>query len=143
MKMVLSRRRSRGGAGREGSVAIEFAILGPVLVLMLMGMALYGGWFWLAQSVQSLATESARSAVAGLDDDERRALAQEFAAAETIRAYGLDVERLDIAVETGSEAIRVRVSYDVADHPIMALSALIPAPPTVIERSAVVRTGGF
>lgn len=128
---------------RRGSVAVEFALVGPLLILMLMGMALYGGWFWLAQSVQSLATEGARAAVAGLDPAERQTLAEAFIAAEAQGVYGLAADDLQIAVEADGDEIRVRVILDATGHPIMTLGALIPAPPDRIERSAVVRMGGF
>jgi Flp pilus assembly protein TadG len=128
---------------RAGSVAVEFALVGPLLILILMGMALYGGWFWLAQGVQSLATEAARAAVAGIDPVERRALAEAFVTQEARDTYGFDADRLEVEVDAGGDAIRVEVALDTADHPIMALAALIPAPPERIERSAVVRMGGF
>jgi len=118
-------------------------MVGPLLILMLMGMALYGGWFWLAQGVQSLATEAARAAVAGIDPTERRALAETFVAQEARETYGFDADRLTVEVDAEGDAIRVEVALDTADHPIMALAALIPAPPERIERSAVVRMGGF
>lgn len=128
---------------RQGSVAVEFALVGPLLILMLMGMALYGGWFWLAQSVQSLATEGARAAVAGLDPGERQALAQAFITTEARGVYGFAAEDLEVAVETEDDEIRVRVALDASEHPVMTLRALMPAPPTRIERAAVVRMGGF
>ncbi len=124
-------------------MAVEFALVGPLLILMLMGMALYGGWFWLAQGVQSLATESARAAVAGLDPTERQALAEAFILAEGPSTYGFDPDLLDVEVDAQADAIRVTVALKASDHPIMALAALIPAPPAEIERSAVVRMGGF
>lgn len=133
----------RSWARRKGSVAVEFALVGPLLILMLMGMALYGGWFWLAQSVQSLATEGARAAVAGLDPAERQALAESLIAAEAQAVYGLAPEDLDVTVDAHAEEIRVRVVLDATGHPIMTLGALIPAPPGRIDRAAVVRMGGF
>lgn len=122
---------------------MEFALVGPLLILMLMGMALYGGWFWLAQNVQSLATEGARAAVAGLDPAERQTLALGFIATEAQGVYGFAAEDLEVAVEAEASEIRVRVVLDATEHPIMTLGALIPSPPTRIERTAVVRMGGF
>ncbi len=128
---------------RAGSAALEFALVGPLLILLLMGMVVYGGWFWLAQSVQSVAAESARAAVGGLDDAERQSLAQAFFDHSLIDNAALEPRHATVRVVTDADAIRVRVLYDVSDHPIMAMTALLPAPPTIIERSAVVRIGGY
>jgi Flp pilus assembly protein TadG len=75
---------------RQGSAAIEFALVGPMLVMLLTGMVVYGGWFWLAQSVQSLATESARAAMGGIDNTERRQLAMAYVVREAAQGSGLN-----------------------------------------------------
>lgn len=135
----LVRRRRR----REGSAAIEFALVGPLLVILLAGMVVYGGWFWLAQSVQSLATESARAAIGGLDDAERQQLAKAFVAQAAAEGSGLDPALIATTITSDADAVRVTVVYDAHAHPILALAGLLPKPPALIERSAVVRTGGY
>jgi hypothetical protein len=143
MKMIWAVFVEAKGRRRTGSAAIEFALTGPLLILMLMAMLLYGGWFWLAQGVQSLATEAARAAVAGLDPAEREALALGYVGETAEPVYGFASADIGVEVEAEAERIRVRVAYDATDHPIMTLAALLPAPPRLIERSAVVRMGGF
>ncbi|MDZ4363780.1 TadE/TadG family type IV pilus assembly protein [Brevundimonas sp.] len=121
---------------------MEFALVGPLLVLLLMGLVVYGGWFWLAQSVQHLASEGARAAVAGMDDDERGDLAR--AAVSGVVVSGSGFQPADLTVSVGGEdgTVRVDVTYDAADHPLMALSGIVPSPPRRITRSAIVRIGG-
>ena len=128
---------------REGSAAIEFALLGPILVMLLAAMVVYGGWFWLAQSVQTLATESARAALGGLDDAERRQLATAFVTREAARGSGLDPALITTTVTSDAEAVRVRIAYDAHAHPILLLAGPLPKPPTLIQRGAGVRTGGY
>ena len=130
-------------AKRQGSAAVEFALVGPLLVMLLTGMVVYGGWFWLAQSVQSLATESARAAVGGIDDAERRQLAMAFVAREAARGSGLAPALLTTTVTSDADAVRVKIVYDAHAHPILILAGPLPKPPTMIERSAVVRIGGY
>lgn len=72
-----------------------------------MGMVVYGGWFWLAQSVQSLASESARAAIGGLDAAERASLDRGFVAASD-GGSALDLTRTAVVLESDAEAIRVR-----------------------------------
>lgn len=137
--MAVVRNRDR----RAGSAALEFAIVGPLLILILMGMVVYGGWFWLAQSVQSVASETARAAVGGLDDAERQSMAEDFFQDVIATTTGLDPTKATVAVVTDADAIRVRVTYDASDHAVMAMADLIPSPSTLIERQAVVRVGGY
>lgn len=44
---------------------MEFALVGPILIAILLAAVVYGGWFLMAQSVQSLASEAARAAIGG------------------------------------------------------------------------------
>lgn len=128
---------------RDGAAAVEFALVGPLLILLMVGMVVYGGWFWLAHGVQSLASEAARAAIGGLDAGERLALAQDHVAARAADMTGMADADLAVTVETTADAIRVVVAYDASGHPLLALSGLTPAPPMTIRRTAVIRTGGW
>ncbi|WP_421730655.1 TadE/TadG family type IV pilus assembly protein [Brevundimonas sp.] len=128
---------------RRGSAAVEFAFVGPMLILLLMGMVVYGGWFWLAQSVQSLASDSARAAMGGLDGTERRALATAFVADQARVGAGLDPTLIAVTVDSDAKAIRVSLAYDAHAHPILMLAGPLPKPPSLIRRTAVVRVGGY
>ena len=134
---------ARRSKRRPGSAAIEFALLGPLLIVMLMSMVVYGGWMWLAQGVQTLATESARAAVGGLDAAERIRLAKAFVDAEAEGGSGLTRDHMTVSVESDAEVIRVHIAFDASDHPLMMMAVLMPPPPATIRRTAVVRTGGF
>lgn len=126
----------------RGAVAVEFALVGPLFVILLIGMVVYGGWFWMAQGVQHLAAEGARAAVAGLDAAERERLAR-VAVDQSAGATILDPDHLAVAVTDSSREIRVVVSYDASDEPILALAGLVPAPPATIRRAASVQVGGY
>src|SRR5690606_40197902 len=67
---IMRHERRIGMAKRQGAAAVEFAIVGPVFFLLLAGMIVYGGWFWMAHSVQAAVSEGARAAIAGLDRSE-------------------------------------------------------------------------
>ena len=128
---------------RRGVAAVEFAIIAPLLILLLAGMVVWGGWLWLAHGVQSLAAESARAALGGLDAGERSDLARMFVQGRAEAAIGLPADRAAVFVDSDASAIVVRIRYDVSGHPVLLLASLAPAPPMIIERSAVVRTGGY
>ncbi|MBD3832973.1 MAG: pilus assembly protein [Brevundimonas sp.] len=133
---------SRFRRDRRGVAAIEFAIVAPLLIMMMFGMIMYGSWFWMAHSVQSMASEGARAAIAGLDPAEREQLARAFVGLQ-VGDLGLDSAKAAVEVESTPNVIRVNIAYDASDHPLMALSGLIPSPPKIIRRTAVVRLGGY
>lgn len=133
---------SRFRRDRRGVAAIEFAIVAPLLIMMMFGMIMYGSWFWMAHSVQSMASEGARAAIAGLDPAEREQLARAFVGLQ-VGDLGLDSAKAAVEVESTPNVIRVNIAYDASDHPLMALSGLVPSPPKVIRRTAVVRLGGY
>ena len=83
---------SRFRRDRRGVAAIEFAIVAPLLIMMMFGMIMYGSWFWMAHSVQSMASEGARAAIAGLDPAEREQLARAFVGLQ-VGDLGLDSAR--------------------------------------------------
>ncbi|WP_426024573.1 TadE/TadG family type IV pilus assembly protein [Brevundimonas sp. PWP3-1b1] len=128
--------------GREGAAAVEFALVGPILILLLIAIVVYGGWFLMAQSVQALASEGARAAVGGLDAVERDALARREVTA-AVRGVALDPDRTTIEVAEEAGRLRVVVVYDTGDSLVMALGGMLPRPPVVIRRSAVIHVGDY
>lgn len=127
---------------KEGSAAVEFALVGPLFVLLLIGAVVYGGWLWTAQTVQHTASEAARAAVGGLDATERAALAR-TAAVETAAGGGLRPEAMSVDVRDEQGVVTVAVVYAAEGHGLMALAGVLPAPPPrSIRRTAMVRVGG-
>lgn len=123
---------------RDGVAAIEFALVGPLFILLLVGMIVYGGWFWMAHSVQAAVSEGARAAVAGLDAAEREQLAVDVVRTQ-LKDLGLKATDAAVAVRAEPGVVRVEVAYDATQHPLMALSPLTVSPPHTIRRSAVIR----
>lgn len=128
---------------RAGAAAVEFALVAPLLIILVLGVVVYGGWFWLSHSVQSLASEGARAALGGLDADEQRSLAEGFVQRHGGPELGLDPALTAVAFASDPDALTVSVTYDASGHPLMLLAGPLPRPPSTIRRTAVVRTGGY
>ncbi|TKB30109.1 MAG: pilus assembly protein, partial [Mesorhizobium sp.] len=62
----------------SGTSAVEFALLSPVFILLLLGMVAYGIYFGASNSLQQIAADAARTAIAGLNQTERQALVASF-----------------------------------------------------------------
>jgi len=131
---------------QQGTAAIEFAILVPVFLLMLTGMMAYGIYFGAANSVQQIAADAARTAIAGLNETERNRLVRDFL--DNNAEDYMFIERGLLSVSTGTNPAdpnqyRVAISYDASQLPIWNLYVPLPLPSPVIAYTSTIRRGGI
>jgi len=142
----LLRKSPKWTQDRSGVAAIEFAIVGPLFFLVLLGVLIFAIYFGTVHSVQQLAAEAARATVQGLTESERAELAQNQVKS-IVGSYPLiDPNYLTItAAASAADAnlFNVSISYDASRSIVFAFEGLIPMPPRTIARSAVVRRGGY
>ncbi|MBI1682255.1 TadE/TadG family type IV pilus assembly protein [Caulobacter hibisci] len=134
---------SKFGADRQGTALVEFALVVPMLLVLVVGMLGWGAYFWMAHSVQQVANDAARAAVAGLNTAERSQLASEAAAAGVVDYAGLDPTKLKTTVSDRGDRAVVSVAYDASNSPIFAFASITPMPSSLITRQASVRLGGY
>ncbi|MGE3866371.1 MAG: TadE family protein [Hyphomonadaceae bacterium] len=129
---------------RSGAAAVEFALVAPLLCVLMGGVVSYGGYLLTAHTIQQLANDAARAAIAGLTDAERRDAAEESIAQEreTLGRF-LRAERLDVSAARDGAVFTVRVSYDARDNVFWSLGQLAPMPDPVVRRAASIRIGGY
>jgi len=135
-------RAQRYANAQGGSAAVEFAIIGPVLVLLLMGIFTYGGYFLTAHTVQQMANDAARSAIAGLDDDERLQLARESALASLANQVHMRGDVATLELSRNGSNIAVNLTYDASEDLYWSFESLLPVPTPRISRTATIRLGG-
>jgi Flp pilus assembly protein TadG len=131
---------------RLGSAAIEFAVVFPVFLIVLLGTFAYGIYIGTAHSLAQLAADAARASVAGLDDQERAKIAK-ASITESANNYPL-LNAQSLVVDAGPLAddpneFRVAVAYDASRLPIWGFAKFLPLPATTIKSSATVRRGGL
>ncbi|GAN00476.1 Mll7596 protein [alpha proteobacterium U9-1i] len=126
-----------------GTAAVEFAIIAPVLIAMLMGIISFGSYFWTAHTVQQMANDAARAAIGGLSDPERTELARASLSAGMADQGMMDPTRMSVEISRTGPSLTVSVAYDASDSIFAALSSLIPITETRVERSASIRLGGL
>lgn len=138
---MLQLRRLLGS--RNGASAIEFAIVAPLFILILMTLTAFGIYLSTAHSVQQIAADSARVAVAGLDAAERAALARGHIERATLDYPFIDPSLLVVEVSDDRQPgqFTVRLAYDARGLPIWNLFTF-PLPSTEIERFSTIRIGG-
>lgn len=131
---------------RRGTSALEFAIIAPVFILMTLGMVAHAIYFGASHSIQQIAADAARSAVAGLDAEERKALAGAFITRNADGYAFVDADRLRLDLHdspTDPSQFVVELSYDARQLPVWNLLADLPLPKTTILRRSTVRIGGI
>lgn len=130
----------------RGIAALEFALLAPILLMLVFGIVVYSIYFSAYLGVRQAASEGARAAMAGLDSTERTQFAT-ARAQQVITNYG--------AIFTSGEApqitaqpiatgvFEVRVTYDMGTHPITRFTPFIPLPKPEIVSAVVVTNGSY
>lgn len=121
-------------------------MLAPLFILLLLGMVAYGIYFGASHSVQQIAADAARTAIPGLDQQERQSLVDGFVH-RNARGYpfidpqGLTVSAQDSSADASQFVVSVR--YNARNLPIWNLLADLPLPATVIARQSTIRIGGL
>lgn len=98
----------------SGAVAIEFMLIAPILLALLLGIITLGFYMGVSHSVHQLAAGAARASVAGLDETERRNIATAYLAEGATRYPLLKAEALSTALDYAAGApgsITVTVIY--------------------------------
>jgi Flp pilus assembly protein TadG len=133
-------------ADRHGANAVEFALVAPMVILLLFGIIGFGYVFGVYHSVQQIAAEAARASVAGVSDPERDTLARDFVSASLGSYLLLDPAKLRVTTAQSGpphQTFEVAIRYDMSDTLLASLSALVALPPPLVERRAVVQRGGY
>ncbi|MGX8009097.1 TadE/TadG family type IV pilus assembly protein [Mesorhizobium sp. ORM8.1] len=137
---------SRFRANTAATSAVEFAMLAPIFIVLLLGIVAYGIYFGASHSVQQIAADAARTAIAGLNQTERQALVTDFVANDVAGYPFVDPTKLTISAQDsaadGSQFV-VSVTYDARNLPIWNLFRNLPLPGTTIQRQSTIRVGGI
>jgi Flp pilus assembly protein TadG len=131
---------------KRGTSAVEFAFLAPLFLLILLGMVAYGIYFGAAHSVQQLAADAARTAVAGIDSTDRQNLVSAFISRNAAGYAFVDPDKLVVEARDSSAdgtQFVVSVSYDARNLPIWDLLPDLPMPEVIIARRSTIRIGGL
>ena len=128
--------RLRGDA--RGAVLVEVALSLPILIMLLIGIIVYGAWLSAANAVQQAANEAARAAIAGINASERQMLAAESVTRSFSNMSLLDPTLVSINTSQNGSFYSVSVSYNAAASRLFA-SSPIPLPTGQIRRASVVK----
>lgn len=130
----------------KGASAVEFALVMPVFLLLVLGALAYGIYFGAAHSVQQLAADAARVSVAGLNSEERCDLVRDYIERNASAYVLIDSEKLSFSAapsESDPNQFLVELAYDVTALPIWNIYPPIPMPGQTIRFASTIRNGGY
>jgi len=130
---------------RSGTSALEFAIIAPLFFLTLFTLIAYGIYLSVTHSVQQIAADAARTAVAGLNPAERVTLVNRYLDASRLDYSFINRAKMHVEVSDdpgNADQFTVTITYDSSDLPIWKLFTFA-LPQEKIERYATVRVGGL
>lgn len=132
-------------SNRAGTSAIEFAIIAPLFISLLLTFFGYGFYLTTANTIQQLAADAARTAVAGLSPAERTQLANDFINHSTLDFPMIERDKLRVTVSddvSNPDQFTVALVYDASGLPIWHLYSFA-LPDDHIRRFATIRLGGI
>ncbi len=136
---------SRLSIDRNGTSALEFAIIAPLFFLVLFTLLAYGIYLSVTHSVQQIAADAARTAVAGLNPTERVTLVNHYLDASRFNYSFINRQKMKVVVSedpNNPDQFTVTITYDSNDLPIWKMFTFA-LPEEKIERYATVRVGGM
>lgn len=96
---------------RRGAAALEFALVLPLLALLVLGGLDWGYYFFAEQVVVNAAREGARAGSLEAVDDSAALADAEAAARSFLSRGGLAPDSASVAVTLGADSVVVRVTY--------------------------------
>jgi Flp pilus assembly pilin Flp len=121
-----------------GSNAVEFAIVAPILLMILLSSTLLGLYIGAAHSTGQLAADAGRYAMVGRDRQEREIMAEAWLARTAGEYPLLRSDRLAMTVRESGELMVVSIEYDMSFLPIPELTVGLGHLPRSIQRVATV-----
>ena len=125
--------------GEEGAVAVEFALVLPLLLAILLGIVCFGQYFSIAHSLQQLAAESARHSVLELSEANRMAKAEEYILGASSRLPILQSGKVSHAISpatTAGPGIVVTISYNLSGSAIDLVDGFLGLDIPEVSRSS-------
>lgn len=151
---MIRRRKGRLARGRgfdllrnrQGAAAVEFAIIAPVFLLMVLGMLGFGVYLSAAHSVRQLSFDIARATISGVSEAERQTIAASFVETNVDKYAFINVDNLEVAVKDSESAANqsiVEVTYDASHLPIWSFVYIAPMPEKSIRARTAIVNGGY
>jgi Flp pilus assembly protein TadG len=129
-----------------GLAAVEFAMLAPVLLMLIFAIIIYSLYFATYMGVRQATMEGARAAMMGMSTAEREQLAT-TQVTTVLAAYGsllgTNAAPQITTQVPGTGLFEVTVSVNIAGSPILSYATFLPMPSTTISYQVIVANGSY
>lgn len=119
----------------RGTPIIEMALLLPLMLMLMMGIVVYGQYFLIAHSVQQAVNDGGRAALVGLNAEERQSIALRTIDRDLGTLRDFDRQRRTILVEESGREMTVHLAYTLPKDSFLRTS-LVPVPSDIIRSVA-------
>ena len=123
---------------RAGAAAVEFVLIIPVFLLLVLGAAIFGLLFGVSHSLQQIAADVSRYAMVGIDASERETLVKRSITTSSDGYALIDPQHLGFRLSENAGWMTVTVTYDMSDYDIPEFVSDFWVKDGVLERSATV-----
>lgn len=130
----------------RGAIAVEFALLGPLLMLLMLNILIGGVYLGAFHKLQHVTAQAARASIAGMNAGERLSLVKQTLDLALRDGVLLRPSAISISVETLSnqqDHYRVSLTYDTRSLGLMRLPGIATFIPETLTSSYDVRHGGL
>jgi Flp pilus assembly protein TadG len=147
-QQVFSSMLSRlGRSERSGTAALEFALVIPVFMTLVIGIMTFALYFGAFVAVANAASDGARASVPGLSATERTSFALQ-AARTSFQGYApfLSAAFLTVTAKPDPadlQRFQVTASYDFRNFDVLKISSLVAAPLAAPAMTTTVATAGY
>ncbi|MDH7799880.1 Flp pilus assembly protein TadG [Beijerinckia sp. GAS462] len=126
--------------------AMEFALVAPLLLFLLLGIACFGYILGVHHELQQIASEAARASVAGTTATQRDSLARSYITTNASDYLLINSAKMAVTTTSATTPIamfQVAVSYDLTGSLPYLLGNLLPLPSPQIQRTATIQQGNY
>lgn len=128
---------------RDGSAAVEFALVAPATVLLFLGIIAFSVVLSTYSALQQIAAEAARAALPGQTATQQAQFANQYVSGVLGNYSFIDPAKLTVSTNSTSSTFEVSLSYDASDSFFSKFASPTLSVPIIINRSATVQLSGF
>lgn len=138
-----TRAKYRWFRDQHGAVAVEFALITPVMFLLCFGIIAFSIVLSTYAALQQIAAEAARASLSGLTSTQQSQYASQYITGVIGNYPFIDPNFLTVTTAAGQTTFEVTLSYNAGSSYFSNFASSLVSSPIILTRSATVQLSGF